>query len=95
MTVHYECSQAHCSKKGGVRSKGYLHFSMENKGCWRDNVFVERPWRSIKYDGIYLRAYNTVCDAWAGSESTECTQPRTNSDHGGEFPDIMYFATSN
>jgi putative transposase len=37
-----------------------IAISMDGKGCWRDNVFVERLWKSIKYEEVYLRAYETV-----------------------------------
>ncbi len=37
--------------------------SMDGRGSWRDNVFVERLWRTIKYEEIYLRAYDTVGQA--------------------------------
>jgi putative transposase len=37
-----------------------ISISMDGKGAWRDNVFVERLWRSIKYEEVYLHAYNTV-----------------------------------
>jgi putative transposase len=40
--------------------------SMDGKGCWRDNVFVERFWRSIKYEEVYLHAYDSVSEAKAG-----------------------------
>ena len=43
-----------------------IRISMDCKGCWRDNVFVERLWKTIKYEEIYLRAYNTVSEARAG-----------------------------
>ncbi|MGY3108318.1 hypothetical protein ACVWW7_004945 [Bradyrhizobium sp. LM6.9] len=36
---------------------------MDGKGAWRDNVFVERLWRSVKYEEVYLRAYETVGEA--------------------------------
>src|SRR5215468_6518018 len=36
---------------------------MDGKGAWRDNVFVERLWRSIKYEEVYLRAYESVGEA--------------------------------
>jgi len=36
---------------------------MDGKGCWRDNVFVERLWRTIKYEEVYLRAYESVSQA--------------------------------
>ena len=34
--------------------------SMDGKGAWRDNVFVERVWRSVKYECVYLKAYDSV-----------------------------------
>ena len=40
-----------------------IRISMDGKGCWRDNVFVERIWRSIKYEEVYLRAYDSVSEA--------------------------------
>jgi putative transposase len=39
---------------------------MDGKGCWRDNVFVERLWRSVKYEEVYLHGYATVSDVRAG-----------------------------
>jgi putative transposase len=36
---------------------------MDGKGAWRDNVFVERFWRTIKYEEVYLRAYDGVEEA--------------------------------
>ena len=41
---------------------------MDGKGAWRDNVFVERLWRSVKYEEVYLRAYDSVSDARASIE---------------------------
>ena len=38
---------------------------MDGRGAWRDNVFVERLWRSVKYEEVYLRAYEGVSDARA------------------------------
>jgi putative transposase len=40
-----------------IREELGAQLSMDGKGCWRDNVFVERFWRSLKYEGVYLRAY--------------------------------------
>jgi transposase InsO family protein len=39
-----------------------IQVSMDRKGCWRDNVFVERIWKSVKYEEIYLHGYDTVFD---------------------------------
>ena len=38
---------------------------MDGKGAWRDNVFVERLWRTVKYEEVYLRAYAGVTQARA------------------------------
>ena len=40
-----------------------IGISMDGKGCWRDNVFVERLWKTIKYEHVYLHAYDSVSDA--------------------------------
>src|SRR6202040_8500 len=44
----------------GVLADNGIAISMDGKGAWRDNVFVERLWRSVKYEEVYLRAYDTV-----------------------------------
>ena len=49
----------------GVLIKNGIAISMDGKGAWRDNIFVERLWRSIKYEEVYLRAYEGVSDARA------------------------------
>jgi putative transposase len=43
-----------------------IAISMDGKGCWRDNVFVERQWLSVKYEEIYLKAYASVSEARSG-----------------------------
>jgi len=50
---------------GLLRQKG-IAISMDGKGCWRDNVFVERLWKSVKYEEVYLRAYDSVSEARQG-----------------------------
>ena len=47
----------------GLLSKHEIAISMDGKGCWGDNVFIERLWKSVKYEEVYLRAYETVGDA--------------------------------
>lgn len=49
----------------GVLIKNEIAISMDGKGSWRDNVFVERLWKSVKYEEVYLRAYDSVADARA------------------------------
>ena len=49
----------------GVLAKNDIAISMDGKGAWRDNVFVERLWRSVKYEEVYLRAYDSASAACA------------------------------
>ncbi len=42
-----------------------IRISMDGRGCWRDNVFVERLWKSVKYEEVYLHAYESACQAKA------------------------------
>jgi len=52
---------------GALKARG-VAISMDGKGAWRDNIFVERLWRSIKYEEVYLHAYDSVIHAKAGLE---------------------------
>jgi putative transposase len=45
-----------------------IQMSMDGKECWRDNVFVERLWKSIKYEVVYLHAYDTASAAYQSLE---------------------------
>jgi putative transposase len=47
----------------GVLLRNGIAISMDGKGAWRDNVFVERFWRSVKYEEVYLHAYDDVPEA--------------------------------
>ena len=47
----------------GVLATNSIAISMDGKGAWRDNVFVERLWRSVKYERVYLKAYDSVSAA--------------------------------
>ena len=53
-----------------VLANNDIAISMDGKGAWRDNVFVERLWRSVKYEEVYLRAYDSVGEARARSAVT-------------------------
>ncbi len=50
----------------GVLKDAGVDISMDGKGRWVDNVFVERLWRSVKYEDVYLKAYETVSEARNG-----------------------------
>ena len=47
----------------GLLSDNAIRISMDGRGSWRDNVSVERLWRSVKYEEVYLRAYDSVSQA--------------------------------
>jgi len=53
----------------GALKAADIRISMDGKGRWVDNVFVERLWRSLKYEEVYLKAYETVADARQGMAS--------------------------
>jgi len=52
-----------------VLKEAGIDISMDGKGRWIDNVFVERLWRSVKYEEVYLKAYETVAEARAGIDT--------------------------
>jgi putative transposase len=69
--------------------------SMDGKGSWRDNVFVERLWRSVKYEEVYLHAYESVAEA-RGSIGRYLTFYNTGRPHSGldrRTPDEAYFCS--
>ena len=70
-----------------------ISISMDGKGAWRDNVFVERLWRSVKYEEVYLKAYDTVADARAaiGRYLTFYNTRRPHSSLDRQTPDQAYF----
>jgi putative transposase len=45
---------------------------MEGKGAWRDNVFVERLWRNVKYEEVYLRAHDSVSKSVSALRGVAC-----------------------
>jgi len=77
----------------GVLIKNAIAISMDGKGAWRDNVFVERLWRSVKYEEVYLRAYDTVSEARSsiGRYLDFYNGRRPHSSLDGTTPDKAYF----
>ncbi len=70
-----------------------IRISMDGEGAWRDNVFVERIWRTIKYEEVYLRAYTSVSQARAriGRYLTFYNSRRHQSPLDGKTPDQASF----
>jgi putative transposase len=70
-----------------------IQISMDGKGAWRDNVFVERIWKSVKYEEVYLRAYASVSDARAsiGRYLAFYNGKRPHQSLGRQTPHQAYF----
>jgi len=71
-----------------------IKISMDGKGSWRDNVFIERLWRSVKYEDIYLRAYDSVSEVKTGLNRyfNFYNNKRPHSSLDGKTPDQVYFS---
>jgi len=77
----------------GLLRQHSIAISMDGKGCWRDNVFVERLWRSIKYEEVYLHAYASVSQAreGIGRYIDFYNTRRPHSRLQARTPDVVYF----
>jgi putative transposase len=77
----------------GLLLENGISISMDGGGAWRDNVFVERLWRSVKYEEVYLRAYDTVAEARASIDRylDFFNTKRPHSSLGARTPDYTYF----
>ena len=77
---------------GARREKG-VAISMDGRGAWRDNVFVERLWRAIKYEEVYLCACQSVSETRASIEKYlrfyNTRRPHSSLDR--QTPDQAYF----
>ena len=78
----------------GVLQAHGIRISMDGKGRWLDNVFVERLWRSVKYEQVYLHAYESVSEAKQklASYFVFYNTQRPHSSLDGHTPDMTYFA---
>jgi len=77
----------------GLLLENRVQISMDGRGAWRDNVFVERLWRSVKYEEVYLHAYDSVAEARAGLGRylTFYNSRRPHSSLDARTPDDAYF----
>ena len=77
----------------GLLKANGIAISMDAKGCWRDNVFVERLWKSVKYEEVYLRAYDSVSHAKASLDRyfSFYNTRRPHSSLDRKTPDQVYF----
>jgi putative transposase len=79
----------------GLLLDNKIAISMDGRGAWRDNVFVERLWRSLKYEEVYLRAYDTVAEARTliGRYLDFYNRKRPHSSLSARTPDHAYFGS--
>ena len=86
-------SQFTCEAFTDVLHKSDIKISMDGKGAWRDNVFVERLWRTVKYEEVYLHAYDSVSEARTsiGRYLDLYNRRRPHSSLDGMTPDRAYF----
>ena len=77
----------------GVLLREGIAISMDGRGAWRDNDIVERLWRSVKYEEVYLRAYGAVSEARAsiGRYLNFYNGKRPHSSLAARTPDQTYF----
>ena len=77
----------------GLLKENEIKISMDGKGSWRDNVFIERLWRSVKYEDIYLRAYDSASAVRTGLNRyfNFYNSRRPHSSLDGQTPDQVYF----
>jgi putative transposase len=100
--AHYGCPDIFNTDQGaqftseeftGFLKANGIQISMDGKGCWRDNVFVERLWRTIKYEHVYLYAYSSMDDAKVHLKVYlkfyNGKRPHRSLD--GKTPDTVYF----
>jgi len=75
-----------------LKSRG-IAISMDGKGRWMDNVFIERLWRSVKYEDIYLKAYNSMAETKRGLTAyfTFYNEKRWHQNFDRKTPAMVYF----
>ena len=81
----------------GILKGADIRISMDGRGRWMDNVFIERLWRSLKYECVYLSAFETGSQArtgiarWVGYYNAE----RPHSTFAGRTPNEVYATQAN
>jgi len=89
-------SQFTCDDFISVLKKAEIKISMDGKGRWIDNVFIERLWRSVKYEEVYLKAYDSVSDARSslGKYFVFYNSERRHQNLARRTPDEVYYQSA-
>lgn len=93
LSLSAQGSQFTCRAFNEVLKKHDIKIGEGGNGAWRDNVFVKRLWKPVKYEEIYLRAYDNAADAGAYLAKNRIfyNTKRTNQALDGTTPDSAYF----
>jgi putative transposase len=69
-----------------------IQISMDSKGRWADNIYIERFWRTIKYEDIYLKSYQNATELWRGIDDfiEKYNRHRPHSSLGWQYPQAVY-----
>jgi putative transposase len=78
-----------------ILKKNNIGISMDGQGRWRDNVFIERLWKSVKYEDVYLKAYNSIADVRKGLAAwfDRYNKERRHQGLDDRTPDEVYWGT--
>jgi putative transposase len=89
------CSQFTSPKFTEFLRDASVRLSMDGRGRWLDNVFIERLWRSLKYECVYLHAFETGSEAWLGIGRwiEYYNQYRPHSTLAGQTADAVYLGS--
>jgi putative transposase len=89
-------SQFTCTEFIELLKTNAIAISMDGKGCWRDNVLIERFWRTIKYQEVYLKVYESTSDARANIRRfiDLCNSVPGHGSLQGQPPDSIYFGNT-
>jgi len=79
----------------GILKANNIQISMDGKGRWRDNIFIERLWRSVKYEEVYLKAYGSLVEARQEIRNyfEFYNYRRRHQSLDKKTPDMVYWAT--
>ena len=78
-----------------ILSRNGIKISMDGRGRWMDNIFIERLWKTVKYEDIYLKAYNSLADVRKGLKDyfERYNSRRRHQGLGDRTPDEVYLST--
>ena len=78
-----------------ILKKNDIGISMDGQGRWRDNVFIERLWKSVKYEDVYLKAYNSIGEVRKGLAAwfDRYNKERRHQGLDDRTPDEVYWGT--